>query len=55
MPTNAPASPIFREEHEMLRDQLRRFIDEEVKPKAEKWEEDGFVPRAVLRLSLIHI
>jgi len=49
MPTNAPASPIFREEHEMLRDQLRRFIDEEVKPRAETWEEDGFVPRAVLR------
>ena len=32
----------------MLRDQIRRFVDEEVKPKAEAWEEAGFVPREVL-------
>jgi acyl-CoA dehydrogenase len=33
----------------MFRDQLRRFIDEEVKPHAEAWEDDGFTPRSVLR------
>ena len=32
----------------MLRDQIRRFVDEEVKPKADAWEEAGFVPREVL-------
>src|ERR1700733_858112 len=42
-------SPYIREEHVMFRDQLRRFIDEEIKPKAEAWEEDGFTPREVLR------
>ena len=42
-------SPYIREEHVMFRDQLRRFIDEEIKPKAEAWEDDGFTPRAVLR------
>ena len=42
-------SPYIREEHVMFRDQLRRFIDEEIKPKAEQWEEDGKVPREVLR------
>lgn len=46
--SDAP-SPIFAEEHEMLRAQLRRFVDEEVKPHAAKWEEAGFVPRETLR------
>ena len=36
-------------EHELLRDQVRRFVEEEIKPHADQWEEDGFVPRAVLR------
>src|SRR5260221_14114062 len=43
------ASPYFRDEHEALRAQLRRFIAEEVKPHGEAWEEAGFVPRDVLR------
>ncbi|MGO4172102.1 acyl-CoA dehydrogenase family protein [Bosea sp. TAF32] len=42
-------SPYFTEEHEALRDQVRRFVETEIKPHALKWEEDGFVPRAVLR------
>ena len=42
-------SPIFAEEHELLRDQLRRFVDAEVVPHAAQWERDGLVPRAVLR------
>lgn len=33
----------------MLRDQLRRFVETEIKPHAPRWEEDGHVPRAVLR------
>ena len=36
-------------EHEMLRDQLRRFVEDEIKPKAAAWEETGAVPRDVLR------
>src|ERR1700688_1617116 len=42
-------SPFFTEEHEMLRDQVRRFVDEEIKPHADQWEKDGSVPRDVLR------
>ncbi|MGE3997771.1 MAG: acyl-CoA dehydrogenase family protein [Variibacter sp.] len=42
-------SPYFSEEHEMLRAQVRRFVETEVKPHAEAWEKDGMVPRAVLR------
>ena len=33
----------------MLRDSIRRFVEKEVVPKAQKWEEQGFVPREVLR------
>ena len=43
------SSPYFRLEHEMLRDQVARFVREEVKPHAEKWEEDGKIPREVLK------
>jgi acyl-CoA dehydrogenase len=41
-------SPYFREEHAMLRAQLRRFVENEVKPHGAAWEEQGFVPREVL-------
>ena len=49
--SNAPASasPFFTHEHELLRDQLRRFVDSEIKPHALQWEADGMVPRDVLR------
>ncbi|WP_339426935.1 acyl-CoA dehydrogenase family protein, partial [Pseudomonas proteolytica] len=42
-------SAYFGEEHELLRAQLRRFVEEEIKPHALKWEQDGMVPREVLR------
>jgi acyl-CoA dehydrogenase len=42
-------SPYFSEEHELLRAQVRRFVETEIKPKALAWEEQGYVPREVLR------
>jgi acyl-CoA dehydrogenase len=36
-------------EHELLRDQITRFIAREVEPHAEQWERDGATPREVLR------
>src|ERR1700722_5682638 len=50
-PRFAPSagSPFFGEEHEMLRAQVRRFVEAEIKPHAAQWEEEGFVPREVLR------
>ncbi len=41
--------PYFTTEHEMLRQTTRRFIEEEVAPHGQAWEEQGMVPRAVLR------
>ena len=39
----------FTEEHELLRDQIRRFISEKVAPYGEAWETEGMVPRKTLQ------
>jgi acyl-CoA dehydrogenase len=39
----------FDEQHRQFRDNLRRFLDQEVVPRAAAWEESGMVPREVLR------
>jgi acyl-CoA dehydrogenase len=46
---NPAASAYLGEEHELLRTQIRRFVEEEIKPHALAWEQDGTVPREVLR------
>jgi acyl-CoA dehydrogenase len=43
------AFPYFTAEHEMLRETIRRFIAERVLPYGDAWEEQGYVPREVLR------
>jgi acyl-CoA dehydrogenase len=42
------SSPYFSAEHEILRAQIRRFVETEIKPRAQAWESAGFVPREVL-------
>jgi acyl-CoA dehydrogenase len=37
------------EEHLALREQVSRFVEKEVEPHGEAWEEQGHVPREVLR------
>ena len=39
----------FTPEHEMLRDQIRRFIADKVTPHGEAWEAEGMTPRRVIR------
>lgn len=36
---------IFTDEHEMFRESVRRFIQKEIAPYHEQWEEAGLVPR----------
>ncbi|MBX9628957.1 MAG: acyl-CoA dehydrogenase family protein [Burkholderiales bacterium] len=52
-PANPPLdnrrSPFFTHDHELLRDTVRRFIAERVLPHADAWEEQGYVPREILR------
>jgi alkylation response protein AidB-like acyl-CoA dehydrogenase len=38
---------LFSSEHETFRDSARRFMEEEVKPHDEKWQEQGYVDREV--------
>ena len=38
---------IFRPEHEDFRTTVRRFLEAEVAPHHERWEEQGFVDREV--------
>ena len=40
---------IFESEHELFRDNVRRFIETEVMPHHDQWEEDGMVSREVWR------
>ncbi|RYE60427.1 MAG: acyl-CoA dehydrogenase, partial [Hyphomicrobiales bacterium] len=40
---------IFSSEHELFRETVRRFVDEELVPHHAQWEKDEVVPRAVWR------
>lgn len=44
-----PGLPWAAGEYALLRGQVRRFVEQEIKPHADRWEEDGFIPRATLR------
>ncbi len=46
---DARAHPCITEDHEMLRETIRRFIEERVLPHADGWEAEGYVPRNILR------
>jgi acyl-CoA dehydrogenase len=36
---------LFREEHDMFRDTVRKFVEREIAPYHQQWEKDGVVPR----------
>ncbi|MEZ4590846.1 MAG: acyl-CoA dehydrogenase family protein [Chloroflexota bacterium] len=38
---------IFDDEHNMFRDAVRRFVQNEIAPHHEQWEHDGIVPRDI--------
>jgi len=40
---------LFNEDHELLRDYARRFMEAEVAPHHERWEEQGYVDRDIWR------
>ena len=35
------------EEHKLLRNQIKRFVDEKIKPNGIEWEKKGFIPRKI--------
>ena len=44
---NTVAAPHFTEEHELFRESLRTFLNKEVMPHLDQWEEDRRTPRAI--------
>ncbi len=40
---------IFRDEHEIFRNSVRQFVEKEVIPHTEEWEENGEIPRSIWR------
>lgn len=48
LPTPATsASPFYTAEHEAFRDTVRRFVDREIAPFVDQWDEAGEFPRAL--------
>jgi len=47
--TLRPPCPWFTESHESWRRELRKFVERELMPNADAWDEDGFVPREVFK------
>ncbi|HEY2676052.1 MAG TPA: acyl-CoA dehydrogenase family protein [Steroidobacteraceae bacterium] len=46
MPSHtAAASPFYREEHQVFREQVRRFTEREILPHIDAWEDAGTIPR----------
>jgi acyl-CoA dehydrogenase len=41
--------PVFREDHNLFRDQVQRFVEREIVPYLSQWEHDGIVPTALWR------
>ena len=39
----------FKEEHELFRQNIRRFVQEEIVPNVDQWENDGEIPRNLFR------
>jgi hypothetical protein len=44
---NVLSSPYYNDSHRRLREFVRNYIDENVLPYAEEWEEAGEVPKEV--------
>ncbi|MEQ8798160.1 MAG: acyl-CoA dehydrogenase family protein [Salinisphaeraceae bacterium] len=44
-----PASPYYTADHELFRDQVRRFVAREIEPHIHAWDEAGRVPREFFR------
>ncbi len=39
----------FRDEHELFRSAVRRFVEDEIVPNVDEWEERGEIPRSLFR------
>ena len=42
-------SRYFNQEHEIFREQVRSFVDKEIEPYIDQWEEERLFPKSVYR------
>ena len=49
LPEAVPASPFYSAEHEAFRATVRRFVDREIMPNVEQWDEAEEFPRELYR------
>ncbi|MCE2484309.1 MAG: acyl-CoA dehydrogenase family protein [Desulfurellaceae bacterium] len=42
-------SRYFNQEHEIFREQVRNFVDKEIEPYIDQWEEERLFPKSVYR------
>ena len=49
MVKDSPQYPYFGEEHELIRQTVKRFCREEIAPHAEEWDQEGIFPREIFR------
>src|SRR5258708_12296543 len=49
LPDFAPASPFYSEEHEAFRNTVRRFVEREIMPHVDQWDEAEEFPRELYR------
>ena len=47
--THSPAFPYFTEEHQMLRQTVTRFCQQEIAPHTEEWDDAGIFPREIFK------
>ncbi|KAF9884972.1 hypothetical protein FE257_000882 [Aspergillus nanangensis] len=46
---NSPASPYYNDSHRALRRYVRQYVEKNIDPYAEQWEEEGVVPEEARR------
>ena len=49
LPVFAPASPFYSEEHEAFRSTVRRFVEREIMPHVDQWDEAEEFPRELYK------
>jgi acyl-CoA dehydrogenase len=49
LPIETGPSPFYGEEHEEFRRMVRRFVETEIRPNADRWDEAGEFPRELYR------
>ncbi|HYI04348.1 MAG TPA: acyl-CoA dehydrogenase family protein, partial [Reyranella sp.] len=49
LPEGAPHSPFYSEEHEAFRRTVRRFVEREIMPHVDQWDEAEEFPRELYR------